>query len=117
MRGVRVFVSLTGVFLLTPNADRAQSPAKLEFEVASIKPQAFSGQGSIGIFVRGDTLDAEHVSLDSLVMFAYNLREVQLSGGPAWAKSDVLAYSELYQVMAKAPGETPPPMEVFRQML
>jgi uncharacterized protein (TIGR03435 family) len=57
------------------------------------------------------------VSLDSLVMFAYNLREVQLSGGPSWAKSDVLISSELYQVIAKASGDPPPPMEVFRQML
>jgi uncharacterized protein (TIGR03435 family) len=67
--------------------------------------------------VRGDTLDAEHVSLDSLVMFAYNLREVQRSGGPSWAKSGVLVSSELYQVVAKTSGNPPPSMEVFRQML
>jgi uncharacterized protein (TIGR03435 family) len=55
--------------------------------------------------------------LFSLVAFAYNLRDVQLSGGPAWVRSDVLAHSELYQVIAKAPGDSPPPMNVFRQML
>ena len=32
-------------------------------------------------------------------------------------KSGVLAYSELFQVIAKASGVPPPPMEVFRQML
>ncbi len=87
------------------------------FEVASIKPQPFTGQGMVGIGVRGDTLDAEHVSLASLVMFAYNLRDVQLSGGPSWAWSGVLANSELFQVMAKASGDPPPPMDDFRKML
>jgi len=60
----------------------AQPAAAPAFDVASVKPQPFTGQGSVGIFVRGDTLDAEHVSLFSLVTFAYNLRDVQLSGGP-----------------------------------
>ena len=62
-------------------------------------------------------LDAEHVSLFSLVAFAYHLRDVQLSGGPAWVKSGVLVSSELYQVIAKTTGDPPPAMEVFRQML
>ena len=95
----------------------AQPAAAPAFDVASVKPQPFTGQGSVGIFVRGDTLDAEHVSLFSLVTFAYNLRDVQLSGGPTWVKSGVLASSELYQVIAKTTGDPPPPMEVFRQML
>jgi uncharacterized protein (TIGR03435 family) len=95
----------------------AQPAAAPEFDVASVKPQPYTGQGSVGILVRGDTLDAEHVSLFSLVTFAYNLRDVQLSGGPAWMRSGLLASSELYQVIAKTTGNPPPPMEVFRQML
>ena len=55
----------------------------------------------VGITVHGETLDAEHVSVFSLVEFAYNLRDVELSGGPAWVRSDILATSELYQVIAK----------------
>ena len=50
---------------------------------------------NLGIFVRDDTLDAEHVSLFSLATFAYNLRDVQLSGGPAWVTSGVLASSAI----------------------
>jgi len=100
------------------NAQRLAQPAAApEFDVASVKPQPFAGQGSVGIFVRGDTLDAEHVSLFSLVTFAYNLRDVQLSGGPTWVKSGVSAYSELYQVIAKTTGDPPPSMEIFRWML
>lgn len=95
----------------------AQTPAA--FDVASVKPQPFTGKGGeyVGIFVRGNTLDAQHVSLNSLVMFAYNLRGVQLSGGPSWATSGVLIYSDLYQVTAKAAGDPPPPTDTFRRML
>jgi uncharacterized protein (TIGR03435 family) len=94
---------------------RAQSLPR--FDVASIKPQPYTGQGMVGISVHGDTFDAEHESVFSLVEFAYNLRDVELSGGPAWIKSDVLATSELYQVIAKTTADPPPPMPVFRQMV
>ena len=87
------------------------------FEVVSVKPQPFTGSGSVGVFVRGNTLDAQHISLNDLVMFAYNLRGIQLSGGPAWAERGVLISSELYQVTAKVSADAPPPIDVIRQML
>jgi uncharacterized protein (TIGR03435 family) len=93
------------------------SAQPVQFEIASVKPQQFTGQGMVGITVHGDTLDAEHVSVFSLVEFAYNLRDVELSGGPAWVRSDILVTSELYQVIAKTTVTPPPPMAVFRQML
>ena len=78
---------VAAISLADPYNGSAQSISSAKFEVASVKPQPFRGQGKVGIFVRGDTLDAEHVSLFSLVTFAYNLRDVQLSGGPAWVKA------------------------------
>lgn len=87
------------------------------FDVVSIKPQKWTGQGSVGISVRGNTLYGEHVSLDDLVMFAYDLRGVQLSGGPAWAERRELMSSELYQVTAKVSSDPPPPLAGFRKML
>jgi uncharacterized protein (TIGR03435 family) len=93
----------------------AQAPAA--FEVVSIKPQPWTGQGSVGVFVRGDTLDGQHISLNDLVMFAYNLRGMQLSGGPSWAVRGELISSDLYQVTAKVSADPPPPIGVFRQML
>lgn len=120
-RSMRRSLTLAGIMaaiaLLDLHNSFAQSAPAPRFDVASVKPQAYTGQGSIGVVVRGDTLDAEHVSVFSLVTFAYNLRDVQLSGGPAWVKSGVLAYSELYQVIAKTSGDTPPPIAVFRRML
>ncbi|HEY6341857.1 MAG TPA: TIGR03435 family protein [Bryobacteraceae bacterium] len=92
--------------------------SELKFDVVSVKPQKWTGQGSVGVFVRGDTLDAEHASLKGLVLFAYNLRDVQLSGGPAWAEvTGLLADSELFQVIAKVSSDPPPPLDEFRKML
>ena len=94
----------------------AQTPP--EFDVASVKrdPWPESG-GFVGITVRGDTLTAQHQCLYGLVEFAYNLKSDHLSGGPPWAKCGVLAYSDLYQVVAKAAGNPPPPKEQFQLML
>jgi len=111
IRDLTVFVFMALGYPLYVSAQPAQ------FEVASVKPQPFTGQGMVGITVRGDTLDAEHVSVFSLIEFAYNLRDVELSGGPAWVRSDILATSELYQVIAKTTVSPPPPVTVFRQML
>ncbi len=47
---------------------------QISFEVASVKPQPWTGQGSVGIAVKGNTLYGEHVALTDLVQFAYNLR-------------------------------------------
>ena len=105
-------------WLIVPGCGFAQPAQRMEFEVASVKPQPFAGSsGSVGIFVRGNTLNAEHVSLYDLVLYAYNLRDVQLSGGPAWAQSGVLQFSELFQVIAKVPGDSPPQTDVLRQMM
>lgn len=92
----------------------AQSPA---FEVASVKPHPWDGNGRVGVFVRGNTLTAEHTCLYGLVEFAYNLRDDHLSGGPGWARCGVLVSSDLYQVIGKAAAEPPPSMDQFRLML
>lgn len=94
----------------------AQAPRT--FDAVSIKPQPFTGKPGeyVGITVMGKTLLAEHMSLNDLVLFAYNLRPTQLSGGPSWAARGVLQNSELFQVIAKA-GDPPPTREVFAQML
>jgi bla regulator protein BlaR1 len=90
-----------------------------QFEVASVKREPWKGQGSaFAVTVRGDTLTGEHVTLSDLVRFAYKLRSVQLSGGPSWVfPGRLLDDSDLYQVIAKATGDPPPPMDQFRQML
>jgi uncharacterized protein (TIGR03435 family) len=114
-----VNIAIVAGALLSLTIITAAQNQPLTFEVASIKPQPWTGQGGVGVFMHGDTLDAEHASLYDLVLFAYNLRDVQLSGGPAWADRShaLLTNAELFQVTAKAPGDHPPSSEVFRQML
>ena len=87
------------------------------FDVASVKHDPWTGNGRVGVMVRGNTLTAGHTCLYGLIEFAYNLRPDHLSGGPSWAQCGVLASSDLYQVIAKGPGDTPPPMDQFRAML
>jgi uncharacterized protein (TIGR03435 family) len=106
------------VLAMMLGAVAAYGQAPPAFEVASVKPAPYKGSGFIGgVMVRGNTLTAEHASLNDLVTFAYNLRSVQLSGGPAWAERGVITESELFEVIGKSAGDPPPPMDIYRQML
>jgi len=106
---------------------RAQSPQDVPlatFEVASIKPQPWTNEGAVGVYVRGNTLHGDHVDLYLLVEFAYGLppESHRVSGGPAWAKhgllSNVSGENEiLFQVIAKAPDGPPPSLDAFRRGL
>src|SRR5215470_12811488 len=109
-------VMIAAVFVLICTAFGQAPPS---FEVASVKLQPWTGQGSVGIMLRGVTLTAEHVSLKDLVTFAYDLRDVQLSGGPSWADRSGLKLNEaeLYEVIGRAAGDTPPSRDEFRRML
>jgi uncharacterized protein (TIGR03435 family) len=102
-------------FLGAASLMHAQTPAT--FDVASVKADPWGGNYRVGVFVHGDTLTAEHTCLYGLVEFAYNLRDDHLSGGPAWAQCGLLASSDLYRVIAKAPGDPPPSTDQFRLML
>jgi uncharacterized protein (TIGR03435 family) len=96
---------------------RAQTSQPLAFDVASVKPHRFTGEGTMGISITGGTLHAEHMSLNKLVAWAYNLEPFQLSGGPSWAADGSITSSDLFEILAKAaPGQTPTP-EQFCQMM
>jgi uncharacterized protein (TIGR03435 family) len=103
-RGIIVLLAA----LLTIGAQPPQSFAQSlpAFEVASVKPQPWKGQGSVGVFFHGNTLSGEHCDLYTLIEFAWNVQEFQLSGGPPWARHGLLATSELYQVIGKT-GDSP----------
>jgi uncharacterized protein (TIGR03435 family) len=95
----------------------AQTPQPLAFGVASVKPQKFTGEGTVGFSIKGDTLHAERVELNKLIEYAYNVQDFELSGGPSWAAFHGLLGSELFEVMAKAPpGQTTTP-EQFQLMM
>jgi len=114
-------IALVGCVIAGALAPRmiAFAQARLAFEVASVKPAPWTGQGCVGcVLVRGNTLTSDHADLYDLVRFAYDLRDpVQLSGGPSWAAHGLLVSSDFFQVTAKAAGDPPPPTDQFRLML
>ncbi|NLV29661.1 MAG: TIGR03435 family protein [Acidobacteria bacterium] len=84
----------------------AQAPAKLEFEVASVKPspplsslieQARTGKIDLGAMrMDGARMDVKFVSLKALVGMAYKMKPHQITG-PEWMDS------QLFEIQAKLP--------------
>jgi uncharacterized protein (TIGR03435 family) len=70
--------------------------AQTEFEVASVKPDHSLSQGSNFNRTPGGGLNATNVTLREMIIFAYDIRDHQLTGGPGWMDSD------RYDVVAKA---------------
>jgi bla regulator protein blaR1 len=59
----------------------AQPPT---FETASIKPTPSGPHNSVIGSMPGGGLNAEGVSLKNLIMWAYDVQDYQISGGPSW---------------------------------
>ena len=81
------------VFLVLMQAAYGQSPARVEYEAASIKPGDPNDPSSSG---RGRTggIEMHNTTLANLVRSAYGLNEFQLYGGPKWidtARFDLVA--------------------------
>jgi hypothetical protein len=67
----------------------AQTGGKpLAFEVASIKPSRPDDSGSVIQTTGGEGLIVTNASVRSLITFAYEIRDLQLSGGPGWLGTD-----------------------------
>jgi uncharacterized protein (TIGR03435 family) len=74
-----------------------QSPARLEFEVASIKRSDPSGRGGgISPLPGGQTYRAQGAPVKLIFRLMYRLTPSQVSGGPGWLDT------ELYDIEAKA---------------
>lgn len=86
----------------------APQSAEPAFDVASIKPNN-TGDGVSYIRFPGITVSVTNQSLRNLIMFAYQIRGFQLSGGPTWMDTS------RFDVEAKAtPGAS---MDQKREML
>jgi uncharacterized protein (TIGR03435 family) len=99
----------------------AKSPP-LAFEVASVKPHVFArGQFAFGtaggespIRISGTRVTLQGL-LAGLVMTAYKLRTFQVSGAPEWQNET--GRHQIYDIEAKAPGDSVPAMDDVRKML
>jgi uncharacterized protein (TIGR03435 family) len=68
---------------------QAAEPAKLEFEVASIRPSGplVPGELSIGLHIDGAQIRGRYFSLKDYLGMAYKLKNYQITG-PDWVASD-----------------------------
>jgi uncharacterized protein (TIGR03435 family) len=88
-----------------------QSPARPEFEVASIKPvEVPPGPHAVGLRIEHGTAHIEGATLRQMIVQAYLVQRVNVIGGPSWYDS------EQYDLIAKAASPDTPPEQV-RQML
>jgi len=95
---MRVMLWTVGCLLLTlTGGATAQTDARPEFEVASIKPAAPDARG---MFIRptpGGRVNITNMTLKELIVIAWRIQPFQISGGPAWLDSvhyDIAAKSE-----------------------
>ncbi len=88
----------------------AQSANAAAFEVASIR--LHEGRAPyVGFKPSGSRFEVSAVSVTGMLMFAYDARRYQVTGGPGWADSDG------WDIIAKAPGEGEPSPARFKQMM
>jgi uncharacterized protein (TIGR03435 family) len=107
------------------NSVWAQAPALASapaFEVASVKQElqqsagsslpysGFLGTGGNPIKIVGNRVTLAG-TLNILIMAAYNVKDYQVTGGPAWTDSDV------FTIVAKTEGGDTPKLEQVRMML
>jgi len=60
----------------------------LAFEVASIKPSSPDDSGYAIQTTGGEGLNVTNAPVRNLITFAYDIRDLQLSGGPGWLGTD-----------------------------
>ena len=105
--------------IMNPPRIRAQSATTPAFEVASIKPDALPGGGVListnapPFRISGTTVTLRIRTLSALVQAAYDVRDYQIIGAPAWAGDN----GDYYSVQAKAPGTAAPSADQVRLML
>ena len=98
--GLRALIIASAVVLSGIDA----SAQKLEFEVASIKPNA-SGEHGLRVSMSPGRFVAKNVTVKLLIMQAFNVKDFQISGGPSWMSS------EHFDIDAKTGGADDPKAE------
>jgi uncharacterized protein (TIGR03435 family) len=101
--GMRVLASAVFFTVTSSLPAFCQAPARLEFEVASVKPAKSQPavQANMGVHIDGAQVHISYYSLRDYIRRAYRLRNYQISG-PDWLAS------ERFDVDAKLPeGGTP----------
>ena len=117
--------AFTGLFLGV-SLLKAQTAAAPAFEVASLRPHPVAGGIIIHVWtagfqcaprqgcgIHGNRFREVAVGLAELIIDAYKVKKFQIAGLPPWGDSG----SDVYDLEAKLPGETPPTADQVRLML
>jgi len=107
----RIIIVLTAAIGLAQSQTGSEKPPV--FDVVSVKPSADGVHGGIGA-APGGRFSAKGITVVSLIAFAYEIREEQISGGPKWLAADG------YDVIGRAEGQvsTPDQMrQLFQSLL
>jgi uncharacterized protein (TIGR03435 family) len=83
--------------------------AKLEFEVATIKP-SMPGQPGKAFTIRGREFLTINTSLSDMVVFAYGIHARQILNAPAWVETDK------FDITAKPEGNGQPNPDQYKVM-
>ncbi len=97
---MQVFRAFLSTALLSAAAFAQAAPARLEFEVASVKPSTAPTAGSsvnIGVKINGAQVHISSLSLKDYIRIAYRVKEYQVSG-PDWLNG------ERFEIDAKLPS-------------
>lgn len=82
-------ILFAGLSVLAASGGWAQTTAKPPgFDVASIKPSDPAGGRTALSLPGNESLTATNVTLRALITFAYDIRDPQLTGGPAWMATE-----------------------------
>jgi uncharacterized protein (TIGR03435 family) len=100
-------IGLLAIAAFGQPADTARS-----FEVASVKVHE-GPMRRLGVTTTGQTLTADSANIRMLVMYAYNVKNFQVSGPAPLLAAD----NTRWDIVAKAPGDHPPSRAEFRQMM
>src|SRR5437867_9201243 len=81
------FASLV-LFLVSLQTSAIAQDARLEFEVASVKPNNSASGNAISGLVQGSRFSSTNVTLTQMVRTAYGVQEFQITGQPGWFDSE-----------------------------
>ena len=97
---MKMHLRIAGVVLCAAAAF-GQSPPRVEFEVASVKPttQQLTNQVRVGVTIDGAQVHCQYLSVKDLLVFAYNVKFHQIVG-PDWIAS------ARFDISAKLPSES-----------
>lgn len=110
MRKSQILFSFLAAYCST-----AVAQPHLAFEVASVRPHQGPIRRSGPLTVSGPLIRLQGYTIFGLILDAYHLRDFQLSFGPK-IRPEVIA-DDMYDIAARAPGDTIPRVEDVRAML